>query len=209
MSDAEKQEAINNLRNETINALTPLLTADQTQVVFGEGDPNSPLMLIGEAPGPQEDKQGRPFIGKSGKLLAEVLDLLGLKREQIWISNTVKIWPNKRSKNRLKTRPPYAAEKRASRPFFDREIQLIQPQVIVCVGGTAAKALIGKEFKITQERGQWREGPFNIPTLATLHPSYILRLQGMAPEKGKQALIDFRADLRRAFIRAGLVPSEL
>lgn len=203
MNKVEKQEAINNLRNETINALTPLLTADQTQVVFGEGDPNSPLMLIGEAPGPQEDKQGRPFIGKSGKLLAEVLDLLGLKREQIWISNTVKIWPNKRSKNRLKTRPPYAAEKRASRPFFDREIQLIQPQVIVCVGGTAAKALIGKEFKITQERGQWREGPFKIPTLATLHPSYILRLQGMAPEKGKQALIDFEEDLRRAFIRAG------
>lgn len=205
MNHVEKQEAINNLRNETINALTPLLTADQTQVVFGEGDPNSPLMLIGEAPGPQEDKQGRPFIGKSGKLLAEVLDLLGLKREQIWISNTVKIWPNKRSKNRLKTRPPYAAEKKASRPFFDREIQLIQPQVIVCVGGTAAKALIGKKFKITQERGQWREGPFKIPTLATLHPSYILRLQGMAPEKGKQGLIDFKADLRRAFIRAGLI----
>lgn len=207
MSSLSKPEAIEQLQKETVAALSALLTEDQTQVVFGEGDPTSPLMLVGEAPGPQEDKQGRPFVGKSGQLLAETLALLGLKREQIWISNTVKVWPNKRSGRRLKTRPPYAAEKRASRPFFDREVELIQPKVIICLGGTAAKALIGKDFKITKERGEWREGPFKIPTLATLHPSYVLRLQGMAPEKGKQALQDFRDDLRCAAIQAGLLRS--
>jgi DNA polymerase len=201
-----KREAIELLRKETIEALTPLLTEDQTQVVFASGDPTSPLMLVGEAPGPQEDKEGIPFVGKSGQLLAEMLANLALERQQLWISNTVKVWPNKRTaRRRLKTRPPYAAEKRASRPFFDREVELIQPRVILCLGGTAAKALIGKKFKVTTDRGQWREGPMGIPTIATLHPSYVLRLQGMAPEKGKQALEDFMNDLSQAAKRAGLL----
>lgn len=200
-----RQEAIERLRQETIEALSPELTEDQTQVVFGTGDPASPLMLVGEAPGPQEDAAGIPFVGPSGKLLGEALDELGLDREQLWISNTVKVWPNRRNGRSLRTRPPYAAEKRASRPFFDREIELIQPEVILCLGGTAAQALLGKDFRITKERGEWREGPHGIPTIATLHPSYILRLQGMAPQEGVEALQHFTDDLRRAASRAGLL----
>lgn len=204
----DKHEAMEQLRAETIAALTPLLTEDQTQVVFGDGDPHSPLMLVGEAPGPQEDQQGTPFVGKSGQLLEKTLAQLGLQREQLWISNTVKVWPTTRQGRSLKTRPPQAAEKKASRPFFDREVALLQPQVILCVGGTAAQALIGKDFKITQERGEWREGPHAIPTIATLHPSYILRLQGIAPDQAAQALEDFTTDLRRAALRAGLLHEE-
>lgn len=198
-------ESIEQLRAETVAALTPELGEDQTQVVFADGDPASPLMLVGEAPGPEEDKQGRPFVGASGRLLNETLQKLGLARDQLWISNTVKVWPNQRSGRSLKTRPPNAAEKKASRPFFDREVALVRPQVILCLGGTAAQALIGKTFKITQERGEWREGPHGIPTIATLHPSYILRLQGMDPRAGEEAMQFFATDLRRAAERAGLL----
>ncbi|HEX8680740.1 MAG TPA: uracil-DNA glycosylase family protein, partial [Ardenticatenaceae bacterium] len=84
----------------------------------------------------------------------------------------------------------------------------IRPRAILCLGGTAAQALIGKSFKITKERGEWREGPLGIPTMATLHPSYILRLQGMAPESGEEALRNFTDDLRRAAQRAGLLEEE-
>ncbi len=202
------EQAIEQLRAETIEALTPDLAEDQTQVVFADGNPNSPLMLVGEAPGPEEDRKGTPFVGASGRLLNQALEQLGLDREKLWISNTVKVWPNQRSGRSLKTRPPNAAEKKASRPFFDREIELIRPRAILCLGGTAAQALIGKSFKITKERGEWREGPLGIPTMATLHPSYILRLQGMAPESGEEALRNFTDDLRRAAQRAGLLEEE-
>lgn len=199
-----KAEAVAALKAETIEALTPTLTADQRQVVFGFGDPTSPLMLVGEAPGPQEDAQGEPFVGKSGQLLQLVLGELGLERRQVWISNVVKVWPTRRDGKSLKTRPPSAAEKKASRPFFERELELIRPQVILCLGGTAGQALLGKDFKITQERGEFRDGPLGIPTIATLHPSYILRLQGMAPAEYEIALANFRADVRKAVEKAGL-----
>lgn len=201
----EKHQAIAALWGEAIQTLTPLLTADQRQVVLADGDADAPLMLVGEAPGPQEDREGRPFVGPSGRLLDEVLAKLKLGREQLWITNTVKVWPTTRTGRSLKTRPPNAAEKKASHPFFAREVAIIAPKAILCLGGTAAQALIGKQFRITRERGEWREGPEGIPTMATLHPSYILRLQGMAPEQGAQALNDFTADLRQAAQRAGLL----
>jgi uracil-DNA glycosylase family 4 len=200
-----KTERVSALKAETIEALTPTLTPDQRQVVFGSGDPTSPLMLVGEAPGPQEDQQGEPFVGKSGQLLQQVLGELGLNRSQIWISNVVKVWPTTRNGKSLKTRPPTAAEKKASRPYFDRELEIIQPQVILCLGGTAAQALLGKDFKITAARGEFREGPLGTDTIATLHPSYILRLQGMAPLDYEQAIANFRADVRKAVEKAGLL----
>lgn len=200
-----KTERVSALKSETIDALTPTLTPDQRQVVFGSGDPTSPLMLVGEAPGPQEDQQGEPFVGKSGQLLQQVLGELGLNRNQVWISNVVKVWPTTRNGKSLKTRPPTAAEKKTSRPYFDRELEIIQPQVILCLGGTAAQALLGKDFKITASRGEFREGPLGIDTIATLHPSYILRLQGMAPLDYEQAIANFRADVRNAVEKAGLL----
>lgn len=198
-------EEIEALRAETIRALTPTLGEDQTQVVFGSGDPSSPLMIVGEAPGPQEDQEGQPFVGRSGQLLNEMLASVGLERARVWISNVVKVWPNKRSGRSLKTRAPYVAEKKASRPFFEREVALIAPRAIICLGGTSAKELISKDFKITEERGEWRDGPNGIPTLATYHPSYILRMQSMSSETGEQMQREFMDDLRRAATRAGLL----
>ncbi len=204
----DKAEAMAALRDETIATLTPQLSEDQSQVVFGTGDPGSPMMIVGEAPGPQEDQEGSPFVGRSGEFLNEALQTIGLARERIWISNVVKVWPTKRTGRSLKTRPPQAAERQASRPFFEREVALIAPQVILCLGGTAAKQLINKGFKITEERGEWREGPQGIPTMATYHPSYILRMLGMAPESGATMRTEFISDLRRAAHRAGLLKEE-
>lgn len=202
------EEAIGALRDEAIAALAPTLEADQIQVVFGVGDPTSPLMIVGEAPGPQEARQGEPFVGPSGALLNETLRDLGVSRDQVWISNVVKIWPVTRSGRSLRTRPPTAAEQRASWPFFERELSIIRPNVLALLGGTAAKAVLGKNFKITSERGEWRAGPLGIPTLATFHPAYVLRLQGMAPERGATALSQFKQDLQRAVERAGLKGNE-
>jgi DNA polymerase len=199
------QGKIEALRNETVEALTPMLTDDQTQVVFGSGNPDSPLMIVGEAPGPQEDREGTPFVGRSGQLLNAALEKLGLSRDEVWISNVVKVWPNKRNGKTLKTRAPYVAERKASRPFFEREVGIVEPKAIICLGGTAAKELIDRDFRITEERGEWRKGPQNIPTLATYHPSYILRMQSTSTDVGEVMLQEFTNDLRRAAARAGLL----
>ena len=201
----DRQEQIRHLQDETIRTLAPHLTEDQNQVVFGDGNPNATLMLVGEAPGPQEDKEGVPFVGRSGQLLSAMLEELGLSRDDIWISNVVKVWPTTRNGNSLRTRPPRAAERKASRPFFEREVALIQPEAIICLGGTAAKELIDRSFKITEERGEWRTGPQGIPTMATYHPSYILRIQSMDPERGQEMEREFVDDLRRAATRAGML----
>ncbi len=205
MKGEDKRAAIEALRQEVIQALSPLLTKDQTQVVFGAGDPTSPLVLVGEAPGPQEDKQGVPFVGPSGELLTRVLRELGLRRDQLWITNVVKVWPTRRQGRSLRTRPPNAAERRASRPFFEREIAIIRPRALVLLGGTAAQEVLGRRIKLTDERGKWFDTPFGVPAIVTFHPSYILRLQGMAPEEGEKALEAFRDDVRRAAARAGLL----
>lgn len=201
----DRTEEIAKLRDETIAALTPSLSEDQVQVVFAVGDPTAPLMIVGEAPGPQEARQGEPFVGPSGAMLNETLQQLGIRREQVWISNVVKVWPVTRNGRSLKTRPPTAAEQQASRPFFERELALVRPRVLLLLGGTAAKVILDKNFKITSERGEWREGPEGIATIATYHPSYILRLQGMNPDGGAAALAAFRGDVRRAAERAGLL----
>lgn len=198
-------EAIAALREQAIATLASTLDEDQIQVVFGAGDPTSPLMIVGEAPRPQEARQGVPFVGPSGELLNETLRELGIDRDRVWISNVVKVWPLTRSGRSVRTRPPTAAEQRASWPFFERELEIIRPKVLVLLGGTAAKAVLGKNFKITAERGEWREGPLGIPALATYHPSYVLRLQGMDPARGAEVLAQFKRDLQRAVERAGLL----
>ncbi|MDQ7029355.1 MAG: uracil-DNA glycosylase [Ardenticatenia bacterium] len=208
MGAEEKRAALAALRAEAVRALAPLMTSDQTQVVFGAGDPASPLALVGEAPGPREDREGVPFVGPSGELLTRVLEALGLDRQQLWITNVVKVWPTRRQGRSRRTRPPNAAERHASRPFFEREMAIVRPRAIVLLGGTAAQEVVGRRLKVSEARGQWFETPFGAPALVTFHPSYIRRLQGMDPARGAQALAAFRNDLRRAAQRAGLLDEE-
>ena len=142
-------------------------------MVFGEGPLQPPLMLIGEAPGEEEDRSGRPFIGKSGELLEKMISSLGFTRDKIYITN---ILPWRPPGNRT----PKAEEVATMLPFLMRHIEIVQPQVLLLMGGPAAKALLGKEESVTRMRGIWWEYhsaglPESIPSLVTYHPSYLLQ----------------------------------
>jgi DNA polymerase len=146
-----------------------------TQTVFGEGPVNARLLFIGEAPGAQEDKAGRPFVGPAGKLFNEALEAAGIDRAEVYVTNTVKHrpWlavPSGRQKNRA----PKQSEINACRQWRVREIALVRPEMIVCLGAKAAQEILGKEFKLTKERGRWHESSAAPHVMATLHPSYVL-----------------------------------
>jgi DNA polymerase len=153
-------------------------------------------MLVGEAPGKQEVQHGIPFVGPAGKVLDRLLDRLAIPRSELWISNVVKIRPLAVGTRHEVNRPPTAAEVATYRSFVEREIEIIHPKVIVCLGSVAASALIHRDFKIRDERGCWFTGADGIRRLATYHPSYLLRLTGPDYETARDAML---ADLSRAW----------
>ncbi len=137
-------------------------------IVFGEGDPHAAIMFVGEGPGEEEDKQGRPFVGRAGKLLDKQIEAMGLKRREVYIANVVKARP---PGNRIPT-PDEAAK---CMPYLIRQIELIKPRVIVALGATAGKYLLGEPtLAITKVRGEWRDFK-GIPMMLTYHPAYVLR----------------------------------
>jgi DNA polymerase len=174
-----------------------------TQTVFGEGQPSARVMLIGEQPGDQEDRQGRPFVGPAGRLLDQALAAAGIERSDVYVTNIVKHFKwEPRGKRRIHEKPN-AREIAACRPWLDLELGAVRPEVIVCLGATAAQALLGRGFRVTQMRGQPVSSPLARWVVATVHPSSILR----APDEAarRQALRDFVADLARvaALLEAG------
>jgi len=164
--------------------------------VTGAGNPDARLMLVGEAPGKQEVVQGKPFVGPAGKVLDRLLDRLAIPRSELWISNVVKIRPLAVGTQHEVNRPPTAAEVATYRSFVEREIEIIRPRVVACLGSVAASALIHRDFKIRDERGCWFPGPNGTRLLATFHPSYLLRLTGPDYETARDAML---ADLSRAW----------
>jgi uracil-DNA glycosylase len=147
-----------------------------SNLVLGEGNRDAAVAFIGEAPGAQEDKQQRPFVGPAGKLLDEVLEEIGLERESVWITNVVKCRPTEENNGRLRNRPPSASEFDDFLPWLERELKLVQPEMLVCLGATAAKAVLGrKTVKMKDLRGQWMEGVLGIDTMITYHPSFLMR----------------------------------
>jgi len=146
-----------------------------TQTVFGEGAQHSKLMLVGEQPGDQEDLAGKPFVGPAGKLLDTALVEAGIDRKKVYVTNAVKHFKwEPRGKRRIHKKPN-AAEIAACRPWLDSEITAIRPKVIVCLGATAAQVLLGKDFRVTQHRGEFIESAIAPYVAATVHPSSILR----------------------------------
>lgn len=148
-----------------------------TQVVFGEGLASAEVMLVGEQPGDREDLEGRPFVGPAGRLLDSGLEDAGIDRERAYVTNVVKHFkwkPAPRGKRRIHQKPN-AAEQAACRPWLDRELEIVAPKVVVCLGATAAQALLGRSFKVTERHGQWVEWPHEPLATATVHPSSILR----------------------------------
>lgn len=179
------------------------LSQTRTQVVFGDGNPDTPLMLIGEGPGEQEDAMGLPFVGRAGQLLEEALRASKITRKHIWISNVLKCRASIFEGGRLQNRPPRVEEVEACRQWIESEIAVINPLVIVCIGGPAAKLIIGKHFSISSQRGQWFTDTGYAPyVMAVLHPAYILRQQGQEFLRTKQGLIDDIAKARRKVIEA-------
>jgi DNA polymerase len=152
--------------------------ATRTHSVYGEGDPCAALMVVGEGPGETEDKLGRPFVGRAGELLDKMLGAIDLAREDVFICNTVKCRPTLDDGRRLRNRAPDPQEMQNCRPYLDLQIDIIRPRVILALGAPAAKSFMGEKFSITRQRGQWFEGPNEIPTIATFHPAYILRQTG-------------------------------
>jgi uracil-DNA glycosylase family protein len=166
-----------------------------TQTVFGEGSPTARLMLVGEQPGDQEDLQGHPFVGPAGKLLDRALAAAGIDRAGVYVTNVVKHFKwEPRGKRRIHKKPR-ASEIAACRPWLDVEVALVKPQAIVCLGATAAQALLGGSFKVTQSRGAFVASPLAPLVMATVHPSSILRA---ADDEARRVEFErFAADLRK------------
>ncbi len=165
-----------------------------TQTVFGEGSENAELMLVGEQPGDKEDLAGRPFVGPAGRILDQGLEEAGIDRSAVYVTNAVKHFKwEARGKRRLHKRPD-AAEIAACRPWLDKEIGLIRPRVVVCLGATAAQALLGRSFKVTKQRGELFPQPAGHVITATVHPSSILRAADAASRESEMAA--FTEDLR-------------
>ena len=164
--------------------------------VFGEGNSKAGLMLVGEAPGREEAASGHPFVGPAGKVLGALLDRLGIPRPEIWITNTYKIRPISQTESGTANRPPRVSEVAAHRWILEREIRLVRPRVIVCLGAIAASALIHPGFRVKENRGVWFPGPEGSRIRATYHPSYLLRLRGPDYEIARDELL---ADLGRAW----------
>jgi uracil-DNA glycosylase family protein len=164
-----------------------------TQTVFGEGAKKSEVMLVGEQPGDSEDREGRPFVGPAGKLLDRALEEAGIDRRLAYVTNVVKHFKwQARGKRRIHQKPNWA-EMTACRPWLEAELQVVQPSVLVCLGATAAQALLGRDFRVSRQRGEPVDSPLAPHVLATVHPSAILRADEDQREAEYTALVD---DLR-------------
>jgi DNA polymerase len=193
-----KKLAIESLRNAARKCRACDLWKNATQTVFGEGKTRPSIMLIGEQPGDKEDIAGHPFVGPAGHLLDEALDSAGIARADVYVTNAVKhfSWtPAARGKRRIHKKPRYS-EMKACCPWLDAEVAVTHPEVIVCLGATAAQALLGKEFSVMRARGKFVPSPIAPYVMATVHPSSILRAQDEESRRGQKKA--FIADLRVA-----------
>ena len=169
------------------------LWENATQTVFGEGPAPAELMLVGEQPGDQEDQQGHPFVGPAGRVLDEALELAGIDRQRVYTTNAVKHFKwEARGKRRIHAKPTWS-EQLACRPWLEAELAVVRPRVLICLGATAAQSLLGKQFRVTKERGRWLDSDLAEHVTATIHPSAILRQRDT--ESRHRELAAFVADL--------------
>ena len=191
-----KKSNLGSLRREAEACRDCPLWRNATQTVFGEGPARSRLMLVGEQPGDAEDRAGHPFVGPAGHLLDEALVRAGIDRSSVYVTNAVKHFKwEPRGKRRLH-KTPAQREVEACHQWIAGEVAAIAPKLIVCLGATAAKSLLGPAFRITQGRGEVMHPEGLPPVLATFHPSFVLRLKDQ-PE-GEDAYKHFVGDLRKA-----------
>jgi len=176
---------LDELRAEATRCKACDLWRNATQVVFGEGPVPAPLMLMGEVPGDKEDKAGHPFVGPAGRILDEALLEAGIDRSQVYLTNAVKHFkwvPARGGKLRLHKKPSQV-EIAACRQWWEREVEVVQPEALGLLGATAAQAVLGPQFRVSKQRGEWFELPSGVSVLATIHPSAVLRAQERRDEE--------------------------
>jgi len=159
----------------------PHLASSRTQTVFGVGNPNAQVMFIGEAPGADEDLRGEPFVGRAGHLLTKIIETMGFTRDEVYIANILKCRPDMPS-GAFGNRPPTAREMETCLPYLIEQIKIIEPQILVALGGTAVEGLLKIREPVGKMRGHWRS--YNdIPLMITYHPSYLLRNQSPSEKR--------------------------
>jgi uracil-DNA glycosylase len=161
-----------------------------TQTVFGEGDPGANALFVGEQPGDQEDRAGKPFVGPAGRIFDEALEAAGIDRSSVYVTNAVKHFKwQARGKRRIHQKPNWT-EMTACRPWLEAELEVVKPRVLVLLGATAAQTLLGREFRVTQHRGELLESDLAEAVTATVHPSSILRGEPEDREANFAAFVD-------------------
>jgi uracil-DNA glycosylase family protein len=196
------KSTIKGLREQAVACKACDLWKTATQTVFGEGNSKATIMLVGEQPGDQEDRLGKPFVGPAGKLLDEALAEAGIDRTQVYVTNVVKHFkwtPPQRGKRRIHKKPR-SSEIQACRPWLATELSIVRPRILVCLGATAARSLLGKEFSITRQHGKVVESELSPFTIATVHPSSILRAPDA--ESRRQQMRAFVEDLKQVVVLA-------
>jgi uracil-DNA glycosylase family protein len=167
-----------------------------TQAVFGEGSPKARLVLVGEVPGDQEDLQGKPFVGPAGAILDKALAEIRLSRDKVYVTNAVKHFKFERTPKRRIHKTPSSGEIQACRPWLFKELEIVKPDVLVCLGASASKALLGPSFRLLKQRGQFVESVWAPKVLATYHPSAVLRADDDAGREKIYGMLV--ADLKKA-----------
>jgi uracil-DNA glycosylase family protein len=190
-----ERRTLRTLRNAADRCRACHLWRRATQTVFGEGSVNADVILVGEQPGNDEDLAGRPFVGPAGRILNEALEQAGIERNRTYVTNIVKHFKwEPRGKRRIHARPK-AGEIAACRPWLDAEISTLHPDIIVCLGATAAKALLGSSFRVSFDRGRFLTSTLGPLIMATVHPSSILREPD--PTARRRAMRAFVNDLKK------------
>jgi len=187
ISLAVKHDSLAELRDRAAGCRACELWKRATQTVFGEGNSHASVMFVGEQPGDREDVEGHPFVGPAGRLLDEALLEAKINRKDVYVTNVVKHFkwsPAQRGKRRIHDKPR-AGEIGACRPWLDAEFSIVRPAIVVCLGATAAQALLGRNFSVTRERGRPVASPLAACVVATVHPSSILRAPDEAARKAQ------------------------
>ena len=169
--------SLDDLREAASGCTACPLYADATQTVFGEGAAGARVLLVGEQPGDKEDLAGTPFVGPAGRLLDEALAVAGVDRSEAYVTNAVKHfkWTRKGNGKVRLHQKPNAAEVAACRPWVEAELEAVRPEIVVCLGATAALSLLGNEVRVTRDRGRWLSSELVPRALLTIHPSAVLR----------------------------------
>lgn len=197
-------DSLDQARTSCLSCILCPLSASRDKVVWGAGDSDAAIVLIGQGPSLTDDHTGVPYSGPAGEMLDTALAQADLHREQIWLTNLHKCVATKinNKTGRPEMRPPKVAEVKSCRHWLDEELLWVKPRVLVAIGGPAAQVLIGKDFQLSEERGTWQNGPNGLPTMATWQPTYLKRLSQWDRPAAVQGWRDLVADLARAKARA-------